>query len=80
MVKEYSKEELEKILDKLFNQYGKRVYEPDFGAYFKAKGFTDEEVDKIWLKTLKYCEVETGARLVEGKVVRLLRRPENRVI
>ena len=45
--------ELRKLIKKLFKHYRRReVYKDEFYDYFRAKGFTQEEIDELWYRAI----------------------------
>ena len=52
-VKTMRLKELRELVKELFAYYGRdEVYEDEFFEYFKNKGFTEEEIDTLWLMVL----------------------------
>jgi len=45
--------EIRKLIREAFKHYNrKEIYKDEFYNYFKNKGYTEEEVDDLWLRTI----------------------------
>jgi len=79
--KHFSKEELKKLIDALFNHYKQvHIYESDFKTYYKnIKGLTEEEIYEIWTQgyaeDLIYAGVSINPKT--NKLELVITRPED---
>ena len=74
----YHRNDIKRLIDELFSKYkGPYINEYQYQAFFKAKGFTSEEVEKIIFEAERLGLIEMTADMVEeGKFVLCIYRPE----
>ena len=65
-----SLQELKKLVKELFKHYRRRkVYEDEFYNYFKAKGFSEEDIDILWVRVIGESNlIKIGVHLQADKL------------
>lgn len=58
---------LRKLIRELFKHYGrKEVYEDEFYEYFRNKGFSDEEIERLWIRAISRSGIVKWGVYVEA--------------
>jgi len=77
MGKRFTDEELKRIIDMLFDHFNKPwILEREFKPYLQAKGYTDEEVRRIWAQAHKKGLVYISSMPVNGDYELTIVKPE----